>query len=137
MDDEALPSGSAFEAIQAIDYTVIIVRDMPAMRLFYEDILRFPLKRELSQNWIEYQVGNNILALSMPGLTASDVPTPKGSAALQLAFKVAVPDDDLFADELTRQGVEILSSPTDRDFGHRTLFFRDPDGNLLEIFADI
>jgi lactoylglutathione lyase len=28
-------------------------------------------------------------------------------------------------------------APTDQPFGHRTLFFRDPDGNLLEMFADI
>ena len=137
MDDEAKQSGSAFQTILAIDYTVILARDMPAMRRFYENILRFPLKRELSQNWVEYQVGNNILALSMPGLTASDDPTPKGSAALQLAFKVAVPDVDRCADELTQKGIELVSPPTDRDFGHRTLFFRDPDGNLLEIFADI
>ena len=30
-----------------------------------------------------------------------------------------------------------LSPPTDRPFGHRTLFFRDPDGNVIEIFAEI
>jgi hypothetical protein len=36
-----------------------------------------------------------------------------------------------------RRGVDVLSPPTDQAFGHRTLFFRDPDGNLLEVFADI
>jgi hypothetical protein len=35
--------GSAFRAIRAIDYTAIFVRDMAAMRRFYEDILGFPL----------------------------------------------------------------------------------------------
>lgn len=128
---------SAFRAIRAIDYTVIIVRDMAAMRRFYEDILGFPLIRELSPGWIEYRVGHNTLALSRPGRTAADTPIPDGSAALQLAFKVSVPEVDQCADELVRQGVELLSPPTDQDFGHRTLFFRDPDGNLLEIFADI
>jgi catechol 2,3-dioxygenase-like lactoylglutathione lyase family enzyme len=44
---------------------------------------------------------------------------------------------DRCADELLRQGVNLLSPPTDQSFGHRTLFFRDPDGNLLEVFADI
>ena len=57
------PSGSAFQAIRAIDYTVILVRDMAAMRRFYEDILSFPLLRELSPGWIEYRVGGNTLAL--------------------------------------------------------------------------
>ena len=39
--------------------------------------------------------------------------------------------------ELLRKGVALMSPPTDQAFGHRTLFFRDPDGNLLEMFADI
>jgi catechol 2,3-dioxygenase-like lactoylglutathione lyase family enzyme len=130
-------SGSAFQAIRAIDYTVIFVRDMAAMRHFYGGILRFPLLRELSPGWIEYGVGNNTLALARPSRTAADVPTPRGSASLQLAFRVSAPEVDQCADELVRQGVDLLSPPTDQVFGHRTLFFRDPDGNLLEVFADI
>ena len=102
-----------------------------------KDILGFPLLRELSPGWIEYRVGDNTLALARPRLTAADVPTPNGSASLQLAFKVSAPEVDQCADELVRQGVNLLSPPTDQVFGHRTLFFRDPDGNLLEVFADI
>jgi catechol 2,3-dioxygenase-like lactoylglutathione lyase family enzyme len=130
-------SGSAFQAIRAIDYTVIFVRDMAAMRSFYEDTLGFPLLRELSPGWIEYRVGGSTLALARPSLTAADAPIPDGSASLQLAFKVSAPDVDRCADELMRLGVPLISPPTDQAFGHRTLFFRDPDGNLLEVFAEI
>lgn len=130
-------SSSPFRSIRAIDYTVIIVRDMTAMRRFYEGVLRFPLTRELSAGWIEYQIGGNTLALSRPGRTAKDAPVPGGSAALQLAFKVAAEDVDRCADELLRQGVDLLEPPTNQPFGHRTLFFRDPDGNLLEVYAEI
>src|SRR5262247_623171 len=120
------PSGSAFRAIRAIDYTVIFVRDMAAMRRFYEDVLGFALVRELSPGWIEYRVGDNTLALARPTRTAADAPTPAGSASLQLAFKVSVPEVDRCADELVRRGVALLSPPTDHSFGHRTVFFRDP-----------
>lgn len=128
---------SAFQAIRAIDYTVIFVRDMGAMRRFYEDILGLSLLRELSPSWIEYRVGNNTLALARPRLTAADAPTPDRSASLQLAFKVSAPEVGQCADELVRRGIDVLSPPTDQTFGHRILFFRDPDGNLLEIFAEI
>lgn len=128
---------SPFHAIRAIDYTVIFVRDMAAMRSFYEDVLAFPLLRELSPNWIEYGIGPNTLALARPGRTAADAPMPAGSASLQLAFKVSAAQVDQCADELVRQGVALLSPPTNQSFGHRTLFFRDPDGNLLEIYAEI
>jgi catechol 2,3-dioxygenase-like lactoylglutathione lyase family enzyme len=119
-----------FSAIRAIDYTVIFVR-------FYEEVLAFPLLRELSPNWIEYGLGTNTLALAKPSRTSADAPTPAGSAALQLAFKVSAAEVDACADELVRHGVALLSPPANQSFGHRTLFFRDPDGNLLEIYAEI
>lgn len=128
---------SPFSAIRAIDYTVIFVRDMTAMRRFYEDILALSLLRELSPNWIEYGLGSNTLALARPGRTAADAPVPHGTASLQLAFKVSAAEVDACADELVRQGVALLSPPTNQAFGHRTLFFRDPDGNLLEVYAEI
>ena len=137
MNDFNSAATSPFKSIRTIDYTVILVRDMAAMRRFYEGVLRFSLTRELSAGWIEYQIGGNTLALSRPGRTAKDAPTPKGSASLQLAFKVAVDDVDRCADELARNGVDLLESPTIQPFGHRTLFFRDPDGNLLEVYAEI
>jgi catechol 2,3-dioxygenase-like lactoylglutathione lyase family enzyme len=135
--NERNPRGPAFQAIRAIDYTVIFVRDMAAMRRFYESVLGFPLLRQLSPRWIEYRVGDNTLALARPSLTAADAQIPSGSASLQLAFKVSAPEVDQCADELVRQGVNLLSPPTNQTFGHRTVFFRDPDGNLLEVFADI
>jgi len=128
---------SAFRGIRAIDYTVIFVRDMAAMRRFYEGVLGFELLRELSPGWIEYRIGANTLALARPSRTAGDVPMPIGSASLQLAFKVLTPEVDGCADELVRQGIALVSPPTDQPFGHRTLFFRDPDGNLLEVYAEI
>src|SRR5438309_7454928 len=91
---------SPFGAIRAIDYTVIFVRDMAAMRRFYEEVLAFPLLRELSPNWIEYGLGSNTLALAKPGRTATDPPIPHGSAAPQLAFKVSAAEVDACAGEL-------------------------------------
>ncbi|MGJ4892451.1 VOC family protein [Bradyrhizobium sp. HKCCYLR20261] len=128
---------SAFRAIRAVDYTIILARNWQAMRGFYEEVLGFSLLRELSQGWIEYQIGPNTLALAQPKRLASDQSTPRGSASLQLAFKVSRDDVDRCAAELTEKGIALVEPPTDQPFGHRTLFFRDPDGNLLEVYADI
>lgn len=137
MDDRNAQPVSAFRAIRAIDYTVIIARDLAAMRRFYEGILGFPVARELSPGWIEYRLGGNTLTLARPSRVAGDAPTPAGSAALQLAFRVSPTDVDRCAEELLRHGIALVEPPTDQPFGHRTLFFRDPDGNLLEIYAEI
>jgi catechol 2,3-dioxygenase-like lactoylglutathione lyase family enzyme len=60
-----------------------------------------------------------------------------GAAAVQLAFRVPPPAVDACHAELVAKGVPILRSPTDLpDWRHRTLFFRDPEDNIIEIYAE-
>jgi lactoylglutathione lyase len=122
--------------IRSIDYTVVYARQMSAMRVFYETTLGFPLHRELSPQWVEFRVGSNILALATRGGRFDDPPPPIGVLSLQLAFRVAPSEVATCASVLAERGVTV-TGPTDQPFGHRTLFFRDPDGNVLEIYAEI
>jgi catechol 2,3-dioxygenase-like lactoylglutathione lyase family enzyme len=127
----------AFSEIRQIDYTVLFARDLAAMRRFYEDVMGFRLDRQLSERWFEYRIGSTVLALTGQGGRYGDPPPPGGAAAVQLAFRVppaAVAD---CATELKASGVVLTEAMTDHPFGHRTIFFRDPDGNLIEIYAEI
>lgn len=123
--------------IRSLDYTVIFARQMPAMRAFYETVLGFELHRELGPQWIEFRVGSNTLALTERGLMFDDPSPEVGVLSLQLAFRVAPDEVGRCARTLQQRGVTILSGPTDQPWGHRTLFFRDPDGNVLEIYAEL
>ena len=124
-------------AIKQLDYTVIFARDMAAMRHFYQRIMQFPIQRTLGEQWIEFRVGSNTLALTQKGVIFKDEPTPQGALSLQLAFRVPPAMVDRCIEHLQTQGVKIELPPTDQSWGHRTAFFRDPDGNVLEIYADI
>jgi catechol 2,3-dioxygenase-like lactoylglutathione lyase family enzyme len=123
--------------IHSIDYTVIFARQMTAMREFYGTILGFPLQKELGPQWVEFRVGSNVLALTERGLMFDDPSAPIGVLSLQLAFRVSPGEVENCATLLRNRGVKIISGPTDQPWGHRTLFFRDPDGNVLEIYAEI
>lgn len=123
--------------IRSLDYTVIFARQMAEMRAFYGTTMGFPLHKELSPRWVEYRIGSSILALTERGGRFDDPAPPIGALSLQLAFRVAPHEVDLCAATLAERGVTIVSPPTDQAFGHRTLFFRDPDGNVLEIYAEI
>jgi len=123
--------------IRHLDYTVIFARDMACMRHFYGETLSFPLNRELGPQWIEYRIGSCLLALTTRGLLFDDPSPPQGVLSLQLAFRVAPGDVTQCADWLQARGVMPLGPPTDQPWGHRTLFFRDPDGNVIEIYAEI
>jgi catechol 2,3-dioxygenase-like lactoylglutathione lyase family enzyme len=130
-------AGHPLRAIRALDYTILFARDLPAMRKFYSDVMRFDVYHEMADNWIEFRIGSTILALAKPGLVVPDRPLPVGTASVQLAFRVRREEVDAIEAALRADGVSIVSPATDQGWGHRTLFFRDPDGNLLEIYADI
>ena len=124
------------EAIRHLDYVILLCDDLARMRHFYHKVMRFLVYHE-SETWIELRVGSVLLTLRPRGRPYDGPSFQPRSAGVQLAFRVA-PDqvDDCYA-ELIQQGVEILSPPTSHAYGHRTLFFKDPEGNVLEIYADI
>jgi catechol 2,3-dioxygenase-like lactoylglutathione lyase family enzyme len=125
------------KAIRHLDYVVLICADVERMRRFYEDVLGFPLNRELGPSWIELRIGSSILALR-PRDRPYDGPAPAAAtASVQLAFRVPPADVDACHAELAAQGVPILDPPADQPWGHRTLFFTDPEHNVVEIYADI
>jgi len=131
-------AGHPMRAIRALDYTILWARDMPVMRNFYAKVMRFEEYFELpGGDWLEFRVGGNLLALCRPGLIVQDAAPPIGTGAVHLAFQVRREEVDACEAALRAEGVEIVAPATDQPWGHRTMFFRDPDGNLLEIYSDI
>ena len=82
------------------------------------------------------RVGAVLLTLRRRG-RPYDGPGLHGSAGVQLAFRVTPHEVETWYAELLKKQLEILEPPRDREYGHRTLFFKDPEGNILEIYADI
>ncbi len=66
-----------------------------------------------------------------------DPPPAPGALSVQLAFRIPPAMVEACAAELETKGVTLVSRLTDHPLGHRTIFFRDPDENVLEIYAEI
>jgi lactoylglutathione lyase len=96
--------------------------------------MEFPVHRTLSDSFIEYRVGSNTLALGMA--TSSTIrlrhQAPSHSSWLSVLRPMPWP-----CVPPRCKGRNARASLTDQPFGHRTVFFRDPDGNVVEIFAEI
>jgi catechol 2,3-dioxygenase-like lactoylglutathione lyase family enzyme len=119
----------------SLDYVVLLCEDMPRMRAFYHEVLGFPIYRDWD-GWLEMRVGAVLLTLRRRG-RPYDGPKLPDTAGVQLAFRVTPADVDSCHAELLQKGVEIIEAPRDQEYGHRTLFFKDPEGNILEVYADI
>ena len=126
------------KAIREIDYVILPCRDLAAARLFYRDVMGFALVED-HEVWVRFKVGSSFLTLRPRGQWCAwhDGPLDPGTACVQLAFRVRPEEVDACHAELVGKGVEIIEPPADQDFGHRTLFFRDSEDNVVEIYAEI
>lgn len=121
-------------SIRVMDYVILLCQNLPEMKRFYHEVMGFPVYRDWG-DWYEMRVGSTLLTLRLRGRDYDGAGA--AGANVQLAFRVAPDAVDQCYQELVAHGVEIIEEPKDKDFGHRTLFFKDPEGNILEIYADI
>ena len=122
------------DRIREFSYVILLCDNKIAMERFYTEIMKFEIYKH-EPDWTELRVGSTLLTLRSRG---REYDGARGNgASVQLAFRVA-PDEvrDIEA-YLVANEVDIIEPTTDKDFGHRTLFFRDPESNILEIYAEI
>ena len=121
--------------MNGLAYVILYVSDLDASIRFYRDVLGVPFKFT-DAGYAEFATAGTRLALyerrRAEWLTGRPV-TP-GPAA-EVAF--VVEDVDARAAELAARGAEVLSGPTDRPWGHRTVHLADPDGFVVELAQEI
>jgi glyoxylase I family protein len=128
----------SLKEIHNVDYVVLLCGRMRETRTFYKEVMGFRLEHD-SDRWVSFRVGSTLLTLRPrgPALAWDDGPAAPDSAAVQLAFRVPPPSVDACHAELVAKGVAIVQPPTDLpNWRHRTLFFRDPEDNIIEIYAE-
>lgn len=125
--------------IRNLDYVILLCERMAETRAFYLETLKLPLEMD-RPTWVSFRIGSGLLTLRPRGrgLGGDDGPAVAGSASVQLAFRVPPPAIDDWHAALVAKGVPIISPPKDLEgWRHRTLFFRDPEGNSIELYAEI
>jgi len=126
-------------SIRNLDYVVLLCEDLVRARGFYLEVMKFRIERETSR-WVSFHVGSGLLCLRPRTLEGvfQDGPGAPGSASVQLAFRVSPPEIDECRAELIAQGVEMMGPPRDiPSWGHRAIFFRDSERNVIEIYAEV
>ena len=119
------------------DHAVIAVSDWKRSNAFYRDVVGAELV-ELPGGRYCYRLGDQQLNVHGPGSTpeplAREPVRPGGS---DLCFRWHGPIDDA-VEHLGRHDVEVELGPVERGGAGglgRSVYFRDPDGSLLELIS--
>lgn len=122
--------------VKQLTYVIVLCDDMERMKAFYRDLFAFEIDSE-SATSLAFRAGSVLLALRQRTRGYDGVGVRPELPGVQIAFLVQPNEVELCYQQLLAKGVEILDPPTDQPRGHRTVYFSDPEGNMLEIYAEI
>jgi catechol 2,3-dioxygenase-like lactoylglutathione lyase family enzyme len=118
--------------------TALNVDDLDRAAAFYADVFELP-SLYADERLSAFALGPSVLllfrrgasleTLTVPGGT---IPPHDGSGPLHVAFAIAADELALWEARLRDRGVPI-EGRTDWRRGGRSIYFRDPDGHLLEL----
>jgi len=120
--------------IKSIDHIVITTANLERCLEFYVNALGMQLER-FGSGRLALRFGDHKFNVHPPGFDAgikARVPTP---GSLDLCFLAAIPLDEVMT-RLRAHGIPIEEGPIERTgarFAIRSVYVRDPDGNLIEI----
>jgi catechol 2,3-dioxygenase-like lactoylglutathione lyase family enzyme len=110
------------------------VRQLEAMKHFYVDVLGFEVEWEPDADNIYLSSGADNLALHRSATLTAGRSAAEGSALDHFGLIVRAPGDvDAWAAFLESRGVTIDSPPRTHRDGARSCYFKDPDGNSVQI----
>jgi catechol 2,3-dioxygenase-like lactoylglutathione lyase family enzyme len=113
----------------------IVTHDVPRLTRFYEAVTG--LRPQGDDRYVEFHASGPTLAISsqrMIELYGANAAEPSANRSVILDFEV----EDVDRERARLDGLigDFVLEPTTQPWGNRAMMFRDPDGNLINMFTD-
>ena len=115
-------------------HTCLITSDVDRLIAFYEPILGIKAERS-GPDYAEFHTGTGVLAVFSEKAQQQYIPgsaTAASNRSLVLEFRVS--DVDAEYVRLQRLVKTWVKPPSTQPWGTRSIYFRDPDGNLIDFY---
>lgn len=113
----------------------LVTDDVEGLAAFYARLVAADVP--LNEYYVEIQAGLATIGFSKRRFTeySEDDATRPDSQLGTLVLDFEVTDVDAEYPRVAELGVEWVMTPTTQPWGNRSMIFRDPDGNLVNVFS--
>jgi catechol 2,3-dioxygenase-like lactoylglutathione lyase family enzyme len=120
-----------------LTHSCIITENIGCLRDFYEIVLQIA-PQTYGDNYVEFptKCGTlSIFSLEAHEELAPGSAKPASNRSLELEFQVANVDEEY--ERLQKMKIEWVKPPTTQSWGNRSIYFRDPDKNLINFYSRV
>ena len=118
-------------------HTCLITENVTQLVQFYESVLALKAQRS-GEAYAEFRTGEGVLAIFSQAAQEKYIPGSAEAATNKSAIlEFSVPDVD--KEYIRLQGIvkTWVKPPTTQPWGTRSIYFRDPDGNLIDFYTPL
>ncbi len=132
---------AADEAKKTVKFThaCIITQKMAAMRDFYQEVLQVEPK-VYQADYLEFQLKGAILSLYHQESLDQTVPGAMQAGrnkSVMLEFQVPDVDREYARLQQAQLNIDWVMPPTTFPWGNRSIYFRDPEGNMVNLYSTV
>jgi catechol 2,3-dioxygenase-like lactoylglutathione lyase family enzyme len=117
--------------------TCLITSDVNRLAAFYARVLQMQ-PHKADETYVDFRTGTGVLALFSAEAQEKYIPgsaMPGQNHSAILEFRVSDVDQEYA--RLRDVVTQWVKAPTTQPWGTRSIYFRDPDGNLVDFFAPV
>ena len=120
-----------------IKETCLYLNDLEKAKDFYHGILGLEIIHYLPEKHLFFRVGSSVLLCFNPrdSRKKKSPPSHFGSGNQHFAFEIPLAAYEQAQNEIRNKGIEIIDEVKWKS-GRSSFYFRDPEGNILEIVPD-